>query len=205
MAEVGRRARPVQARSQATLERILEAARHVLVERGVQGFNTNVVAERAGVNVGTLYHYFDDKNAVLQELYDRDEAKRASFLGSMLPEFVTTSDLDGWLRRLVNGLCALRDEQLGTVMLRRATRVIPELSAVHDRSAAAMVPTFAQVLRMRQPELTVKRAEAVARTVLEMGSSMLDLIGERPQHAAALRRELRVAMGVYLGSVFAAG
>jgi hypothetical protein len=45
---------PRQARSRALVEAVLESAARVLVERGYAGTNTNLVAERAGVNIGSL-------------------------------------------------------------------------------------------------------------------------------------------------------
>ena len=59
------RRRPRQARSRATWEAIVEAAAQILERRGPAAFNTNEVAERAGVSIGTLYQYFGDKHAVL--------------------------------------------------------------------------------------------------------------------------------------------
>ncbi len=56
---------PRQARSRATYDAILEAASQILERDGPRAFNTNAVAERAGVSVGTLYQYFPDKEAVL--------------------------------------------------------------------------------------------------------------------------------------------
>lgn len=59
------RRRPKQARSLATFDSILEAAEQVLEREGPEGLNTNRIAERAGVSVGTLYQYFPDKAAIL--------------------------------------------------------------------------------------------------------------------------------------------
>jgi AcrR family transcriptional regulator len=56
---------PRQARSRATYDAILEAASQILERDGPSAFNTNAVAERAGVSIGTLYQYFPDKEAVL--------------------------------------------------------------------------------------------------------------------------------------------
>jgi len=63
--EPNARRRPKQARSRATWEAIVEAAAQILERRGAEGFNTNAVAERAGVSIGTLYQYFADKQALL--------------------------------------------------------------------------------------------------------------------------------------------
>jgi AcrR family transcriptional regulator len=57
---------PVQARSAASVEAILEATVQVLVAVGKERLTTTRVAERAGVSVGTLYQYFPNKTALLQ-------------------------------------------------------------------------------------------------------------------------------------------
>ena len=47
---------PRQTRAQQTVDFILEAATYILSEDGLEGFTTNRVAERAGVNIASLYH-----------------------------------------------------------------------------------------------------------------------------------------------------
>lgn len=53
------------------MEAIIEAAAHILEERGPEGFNTNAVAQRAGVSIGSLYQYFPSKEALVAELSER--------------------------------------------------------------------------------------------------------------------------------------
>lgn len=57
---------PVQARSAASVDAILEATLQVLVSVGKERLTTTRVAERAGVSVGTLYQYFPNKSSLLQ-------------------------------------------------------------------------------------------------------------------------------------------
>jgi AcrR family transcriptional regulator len=75
---VGRK-RPVQARSQRTVDAILDAAAHMFGERGYTGTTTNHVAEAAGVSIGSLYQYFPNKDALLVALDERhlEDARRA--------------------------------------------------------------------------------------------------------------------------------
>jgi AcrR family transcriptional regulator len=57
---------PVQARSAASVDAILEATIQVLLQVGKDRLTTTRVALRAGVSVGTLYQYFPNKSALLQ-------------------------------------------------------------------------------------------------------------------------------------------
>ncbi len=74
---VNQRRRPRQARSRATWDAIVEAAAQILERRGAAGFNTNEVAERAGVSIGTLYQYFADKHAILAAAARRELGEAA--------------------------------------------------------------------------------------------------------------------------------
>ena len=62
---------PVQARSVASVDAILEATIQVLLHMGKERLTTTRVAARAGVSVGTLYQYFPNKSALLQAVLKR--------------------------------------------------------------------------------------------------------------------------------------
>ncbi|NYE27617.1 AcrR family transcriptional regulator [Rhodanobacter sp. K2T2] len=66
------RKRPRQSRSKDTFEVILEAAAEVLESDGFAGYNTNAVADRAGVSVGSVYQYFPNKDALTIVLIERE-------------------------------------------------------------------------------------------------------------------------------------
>jgi AcrR family transcriptional regulator len=62
---------PVQARSAASVDAILEATIQVLLKVGKERLTTTRVAERAGVSVETLYQYFPNKSALLRAVLRR--------------------------------------------------------------------------------------------------------------------------------------
>jgi len=64
------RATPAQSRAIATLDRILRAAREILHEHehGADVVTTGLVADRADVSIGTVYRYFPDRFAILDEI-----------------------------------------------------------------------------------------------------------------------------------------
>jgi AcrR family transcriptional regulator len=59
---------PGQARSQETVAVILEASARILESDGLCGFNTNAIAAKAGVSVGSLYQYFPNKGSIVLAL-----------------------------------------------------------------------------------------------------------------------------------------
>lgn len=72
---------PAQSRSRATVEAILDATAHILLNDGLAATSTNRVAEKAGVSIGSLYQYFPNKNALIGALRRRHaEAMRATIL-----------------------------------------------------------------------------------------------------------------------------
>lgn len=76
---------PRQQRSRDMIERIVVAARDVLVEDGYNAFTTNRVADRAGVSPGSLYQYFGDKHDLIEEVTRRYiDRLSASILSSLV-------------------------------------------------------------------------------------------------------------------------
>ena len=62
------RGQPQQARSRDKLNRILAATAELLQEVRYDELGTRLIAERAGVSVGTLYRFFPDKDSIARAL-----------------------------------------------------------------------------------------------------------------------------------------
>ncbi|HAE49181.1 MAG TPA: TetR family transcriptional regulator, partial [Tistrella mobilis] len=79
------RKRPVQARSRATVETILDGAAHILIRDGFDRATTTRIAEAAGVGIGSLYQYFPSKEAVVAALIDRHAAALIRVFDDLAP------------------------------------------------------------------------------------------------------------------------
>jgi AcrR family transcriptional regulator len=62
---------PQQERSARRVHDILDRAMEVLLAEGAEGFNTNRVADHAGVSVGSIYQYFPNKQQILAGIIER--------------------------------------------------------------------------------------------------------------------------------------
>lgn len=100
--------KPTQARSQFTVDAIVEAAIQVFEEHGYAAGTTTRIDERAGVSIGSLYQYFPNKDSILVAIAERhlEECRRAS-----MQVFAKAQDqpqtLESLLRLLVEGAVAL--------------------------------------------------------------------------------------------------
>jgi AcrR family transcriptional regulator len=61
---------PRQERAKFTVEAILQATAYILAGEGYAKLNTNRIAERAGVNISSLYQFFPNKEAILRALLE---------------------------------------------------------------------------------------------------------------------------------------
>lgn len=62
---------PLQSRSQQSLERMLDAAEEIIVEKGFEGATVAEIVRRSGTSVGAFYGRFGEKEALLSCLHDR--------------------------------------------------------------------------------------------------------------------------------------
>jgi AcrR family transcriptional regulator len=193
--------RPSQARSVATFANILRASTDIIVERGVQGLNTNVVADRAGVNIGTVYHYFPDKTAILVELFRIDQEYRNKPLTEKLVEICEAADLDQWADEMFALSVELRESSPATTQLRRAFRAVPELVEI-DRDETERYVDFISVrLRDRFRGLNEERARAATSLLIDVSMTILDGSQELGGQSMPYLNEGLTALKCYLQSL----
>ncbi|MER5890932.1 helix-turn-helix domain-containing protein [Streptomyces sp. NPDC001941] len=75
---------PQQARSAATLARVLRAAEDIASSAGLEEMTMTGVAERAGVSVGTIYRRFEDKEQLINALTERMLDRREEYVAERL-------------------------------------------------------------------------------------------------------------------------
>ena len=82
------RKKPQQQRAKLIVDHILQAAQICIVEQGLVQITTPKIAEKAGVSVGSLYQYFENKEEIIQELLRR----KSENLGLALKQMVVTQE-----------------------------------------------------------------------------------------------------------------
>ena len=77
----------VQARSETTREKVLEAATELVVELGHENVSMKDLVERSGVSNGSIFHHFGSKDGVLEEIFARERREYLSFISRATLEY----------------------------------------------------------------------------------------------------------------------
>ncbi len=202
---------PQQARSQETLERILDAAELLVTEKGFEDTPVAEIAQRAGSSVGAFYARFQDKDALLHALYERyyDQAI-ATADAALDPERWEDARVAEILDAVVRFLVAIYREQCGLI---RAFVIRNHrdagFQARRERLSHYVSERLSALLHARKDEISHTNPERAAAFGLALVFSTLEsvmLFGELRSGVLALSdddlaTELTRAYLAYLGAL----
>jgi AcrR family transcriptional regulator len=154
-------------------QRIVDAMRDSVAQRGAAGSTFEHVAREAGVSRGLLHYYFGTKERLLVEVVKRDTDLRIARLDEML---ATARTVDAVLDVLVKSLTEMIDKDPGYFLLlyelfsagRRNPDIQREVGQLFERTRSHV----AEVLRQKEAEgvLSLRfSAEAVVSYLFAVG------------------------------------
>ena len=199
------RTEPTQRRSTQRLDALLDAAAEIVDETGFERLTTQMVAERAGASIGTVYRYFPDRVAVLHALRERSIRRFRERVADDLAKTELTTWWDVVDVALDASTALYRDE--------------PGFSVVHaarrETADDGSEPEFAHRMAMLieaefdhqsdDPELRFRLGVA-----LELGDALVNRAFERDpagdeRYLAEAKRVVHDYLAEHLGSVRIAG
>jgi AcrR family transcriptional regulator len=187
---------PLQSRSAETVAVILEAAARILEMRGFEGFNTNAIAERAGVSIGSLYQYFPNKDALLSGLIEREVAP----LLEVREELAQVKSCEAALRDYIR---ASMRHQMRRPKLARLIDIAEKRDVFHHQVSGTL--SRLQVVMeavLALPDAPKLRNKSIAyEDLLVLIRSLIDAAGEREEgESEELVRRVEGAVWGYLRS-----
>jgi len=183
--ELATRATPRQDRSRATKDLVLQVAAAVLGEVGLEGFNTNLIAERAGVGPRAIYRYFPNKFAILGALASELLELERAWVGD-LSAIGAAEDWRIGVERSIVGYFDSAAAQPGYAALRTAIHALPELQAIVNDANGSLQDDLAQGLKALGVDLAPPRLNALCRTIIEASARILEIALEAPPTEAQL-------------------
>ena len=192
------RRRPAAGPARQTVDRILASTAELLDEVGFDDLTTNLIAERADVNVASLYKYFPNKYSVLTALAEQMRDMQLELLAERLQP---QGDWRGELQTLLDAYVELFVSRPGFAELATVLSSSPPLRAIDEASLAAEARVIAERVVHYGIEGTRADREAIARVILEATRGVLPLVRRAaPAGRKRLMRELRRMLEAYLSS-----
>jgi AcrR family transcriptional regulator len=189
---------PRQHRAKETFDKILAVTSDLLVERGFEGVNTNIIAERAHVKPPAVYWYFPNKFALYYALAEKIQGELEAAIDAAMVDAEAVSldelvdrliDLTGkfWIDRPAFGLLWFGEwASQGAPMPRLAfgARTVSKLTAATTRF---------RHLGSEHEALVLATAMNIAIAVVHMGL-------ESPELRPAVLAQAKIAVRAYLSS-----
>lgn len=167
------RRRPAQQRSRERFERMLAAARSVLVEHGFESFTFDEVAKRAEVPIGTLYQFFANKYVMICELDRQDTAATIT----ELERFATQVPALQWpdiLDEFIDHLAELWRADPSRRAVWHAIQSTPATRATAAHTEQPVLELLAAALAPLAPQATPEERVELARLLAHTLTSLLN-------------------------------
>ena len=133
---------PSQARGRNTIEVIFEATARLVERDGRARLSTNAIAELAGISIGTLYHYFPSKEAILVAMARRELEAHGAAVRQAMSEAQARPSAEPE-REVVRALLRAFDNRLSARRAAIETLIAQDLSCEIARPAQAAADLIA--------------------------------------------------------------
>lgn len=188
---------PKQKRSLERFNQLLDVADQLFAEHGYDNVSTNHIADAANVAIGSVYHFFPSKAAVLMALIDRYRSELAHIFPQ---ETAPPRQIAEILQEMIVNLLAFQQTRTNFAVLLR----MGEQSAQIDSEGAMQSQIIAWIedmLGKQFPQLAPQRRHLCAVTGFGIMSGLLNLeAGALNIGNPTLQLEARWAITSYLAS-----
>jgi len=195
------RRKPAQARSRQRVEGILDAVAELLVERGFDAITTRLMADRAGIPVGSIYQFFPNKYAIFNALGVRYLDRFAQVYKDIVTAEIQDEPWDELLDRAIDAFSKVIYAERGAVILWEGMRNSPELRAAEAQHRASAVDYNLAILDRVLPHLEPQRRCLIAWVMVRVLDALLyQASREEDERKAQVIAELKQLMKAYVAS-----
>lgn len=203
IADVEPRNAPVQGRSKKRSKQIIDATSELLERVGFDDLNTILIAKEVGISIGSLYHYFPNKHAILYAMGMRwlDEIE------GVLNEFdswdIENIPLDQLVDDMLTTNFKVYKKQKAILTLVQAMFSVPELRELDEKHDEMMISTFARLFKRMGINKQLKERERLGRVYLESTHAVfVTMATQQGERAKRTQADLKVMVMALLTAHF---
>lgn len=183
-------------KGEAKRQQILDTAKQMLLDGGVDAFVLRDVAERVGITHGNLQYYFRTKQELMVAIFDQEIAK---YTDSLQDAVAATTTKRGRLGAIIDaGLKELRspDTALWRMVMSMADHS-PDMAALLKKENDLYQSVVVKELKQIAPQLSSQRRRQIARIIQAILDGLgIQFVHEDPDSAEmrALESEIKAAI-----------
>ena len=201
----GPRKPPIQARSRARVESILQAAGALLAEVGYDGLSTNLIAERADVPVGSIYQFFQGKDDIVAALVEQFQDRILRLAGEQLDAAGAMQDRRAFIAKLVDGIAGIQAEASAFVCVFSGSQSHARFDGLARDLRRTLTRHLDRVFAEAFPRLPKDdRSRMLAAWSDITGAMIANLDRSKPGERGKLLEELKTVLAAYLDAKLAA-
>jgi AcrR family transcriptional regulator len=167
------RAEPIQSRARKQRENILRVTCELLKTVGLDDLTTILVAKEAGISVGTLYHYFPNKHAILYAVSEIWVDKINSVIEDIESENLETIRLKSFVNSCVSRFTELYKDNSSLLPLVAVMPSMPELQPINNVYLELIHSKFIKILLRLSISLESDDAQHLAKFYWQICHSAL--------------------------------
>jgi AcrR family transcriptional regulator len=167
---------PAGTRGRQRRELILDTAADLLAEGGEAAINTNALADRAGISVGSVYQYFANKEEILSALGARYMEQLGGNTLAALQQDVSGLDLPQMVDRVIDPMIAFERQHPAFRHFQAGQAGAGALAAGAERLDREILATIYDLLLRVCPDLLPTQGWQVARVTKALYKGMSYLV-----------------------------
>ena len=164
---------PIQKRALERRAKILEVTAELLEEVGQDDLTTILVAKRAEMSVGTLYHYFPNKYAILYALAEQWLGEIDTVVQELEAGRLETMSLKRFVDKAVERMLLAYTNQRGLLPLVQAMFGVPELKDLDTAHDELIITSMARMFARLEVAERPAELSRLGRGYLEINHALL--------------------------------
>jgi len=167
------RNKPVQQRALRQREKILQATSELLDKVGLDDLTTILVAKRVGISVGTLYHYFPNKHAIMYALAELWVKEIELAMQELAEQPIETTSIKAFVELSVERMLLVYLNHSALLPLVQAMQAVPELKELNAKYQDIVSNGMARIFQRLDISVTAEESARLAHVYLEISHALL--------------------------------
>lgn len=174
-----RRREPQQKRSQKRINEILEATARLLARVGLDDLTTVLIARELGISVGSVYHYFPNKFAILYAVGERWLDEMSTVLETVESWDLDNMGIEGFVDQYCDEMLTTYRQQIAVLPLVHAMVTMPELRKLDELYCEEIISCLMKLWRRLGIRKKDDELNRIGCLVLEISHALFMVIVEQ--------------------------